>query len=824
MRRNFVAGALGCTYGLIVFNFFQAGFARELGLTDVQFGYMSAIPMLVFPARLAGSFIVEQLGRRKKFFTVTVIISRLVWAVILYLPFLLVDVSPLRSWLFLLLLVVCYAVGVMAEPAWWSWMGDLIPESQRARFWSRRAIYVTVASIVPIVSVALAKDSISVGFMGFAVVLGFAVLCGVIDIVVHYGIPEPPMERPRQRLALRMLLEPTRDRRFRSFLLYNASWMFALSVMGQFGNRYMLETLECQGLPMRVFGLTLTGGQYTIVALIFALNIMVGVLGYSIWGMMVSRYGSKPVLQLCTLFAAFGSLPWLLVREGQSFAWNLAPIVFMFLVGGLTFTGVDVSATNLFYGMSPRQNRSMYVGINLTVVGLCGAVGPILSGYFMKLMDGRLVFGFEGYHLLCVISMMLRLSARGFLSRVEEPAAATQSQLVRLLTQANPLRVFPVMYSLAAPATEEEKILAVSRLGDTGTGLAASDLISHLEDPSPRVREEAVAGLVKTRDPEAIAALVKALDRRELGLDVCLARALGEAPPGPELQPLLDALGRVGLDPGAARALGELADGGRVEPLLESLRHPDPRFRATAAHFLAQLGDRRASEPLFNLLQGEQDKAAFGSYATALSALGEISAIWHILPVMRSTDSIAYRRQLAVAIGDLLGSPRAFYGHLDEESKVFGQSAGKMLARCRKLAARKNGLPPARREQLLRLLDAAEADYLRSSWTGCAARIAAISGVLTEVYFHSMTAAGLFPTDVDASALDLFEKIFLVIAQDERLGMQLWYMAVLSPEKDPEFHKLTFEGCLLALYALHIVVDRILGRTGEGEKTGESGS
>jgi len=69
VRRNIVAGAMGCMYGMIALNFYQAGFARKLGLSDVEFGYMSAIPLLVFPCRLVGSYIVEHLGHRKNWFT-----------------------------------------------------------------------------------------------------------------------------------------------------------------------------------------------------------------------------------------------------------------------------------------------------------------------------------------------------------------------------------------------------------------------------------------------------------------------------------------------------------------------------------------------------------------------------------------------------------------------------------------------------------------------------------------------------------------------------------------------------------------------------------
>ena len=816
IRRNIVAGSMGCMYGMIVFGFFQAGFARKLGLTDAEFGYMSAIPLLVFPARLFGSYLVEHIGRRRNWFTVTVIASRSVWLAILALPFVLKAESPFRSWLFLALLLSCYAVGVMAEPAWLSWMGDLIPEQMRARFWSRRAIYVTVVAIVPVVIIALIKDSMDPGklqFEGFAVVFGFAVVVGVVDIIIHYSIPEPAMTRQgKTPHPFKLVAEPLKDTNFRSFLLFNAAWTFSLAIIGQFGNKYFLDVLDGRQLSIPLGPFTLVIGQYATIALVTALYTFMGIIGYSIWGTMTERYGSKPVVLLCTLFACLTPLPWLLVRQGQSFAMNLLPVVVMFIIGGLSFTGLEVSATNLFYGLSPRQNRSMYAAVNMTVVGLCGAVSPILSGYLMTLMGGmhrEIVFGLNGYHLLCIITAVLRFNSRALLHRVKE-SSVSPAFVVRRLTEANPFLVFPNLRTLASPATEAKKIQAVRDLGLSGSKVAMTDLIAHLDDPSPKVREEAVVAIVKWADPAGLEALIGRLPHRELGLDSYAAMAIDEIGPNPVLQPLLDALARMGMDPRSARDMSRIDDTRIVQPLIDSLSHPDPRIRATAAETLGDIGDRRAGEPLSRLLRTEKSELAISSYATALSALGEISAIWQILPVMRNTQSVVNRRQLAVALGNLLGEPKVFYTYLDEECKVFGQRLGKIASQCRRLIARsENESIASHRADLLALLDAAETAYIQQDWPSCAAGIGPIMSIFTDAIFNSMRAAGKIPQDIDAASLDILEKVFLIIADDQHLGIQLWYSAVLTAERDPDFAKLTFEGCLLDAYVMELVAERV---------------
>ena len=267
------------------------------------------------------------------------------------------------------------------------------------------------------------------------------------------------------------------------------------------------------------------------------------------------------------------------------------------------------------------------------------------------------------------------------------------------------------------------------------------------------------------------------------------------------------------MDPRSAQAMSRIDDTRSVQPLIDSLSHPDPRMRATAAETLGDIGDRRASEPLSKLLQTEKSALAIGSYATALSALGEISAIWQILPVMRNTQSIVNRRQLAIAIGNLLGEPKVFYSYLDEECKVFGQRAGKIASHCRRLIARSEDESIAsRRADLLALLDAAEAAYVRQDWPSCAAGIGRIMDIFTDAIFTSMKAAGKIPQDIGTASLDTLEKVFIITADDQRLGIQLWYSAVLTAERDPGFAQLTIEGCLLDAYVMELVADRMMGQ------------
>ena len=798
VRLNIAAGSLGSVYGLIVIGAFQTGFAQSLGLTDVQFGFMAAIPLLAFPARLLASFLVERVGQRKLLFTVNAILSRVVWVLILLLPFLLTEPSALRSSLFLVLLLLSSAVGAMAEPLWYSWLGDLIPEKMRARFWTKRSTYVNLFSILPSIAVAVVKDTLSeeavLGstFEVYAVVFGFAVFCGVLDIVVHVGIPEPKMEGPaeRQRL-LRMLWEPFRDRRYRPYLVFRPIWEISLTLLGPFPTIYLLAVLQDVSLELPVGAFTIHVGQFSIISLFTALQILIAVFTYPIWGVLMERYGSKPVLQLSTLLIAFTPLLWLFVSEKHL----IVPTLILFVVVGASFSGLNLSIVSLLIGIAPKRNRSMYVAVDLTVTSLVGAAGPILAGYFMDLMGdtsfGVLGMSFGGFQLLCVATCAVRMYARTFLFRIQEGAKISTAGVVRRLAEANPLRVFTNIYALAAPSTEARRLSVVSRLGSTGTRLATQDLVKYLNDPSPRVREEAVDALAKSRDPEAVDALVAVLQSSEYGL---------------EQQ--------------AARALGRIGDQRAVQPLIAALSQPEARIRAGAALALGEIGDTRAAGDLLAKLQTEEASVAFNALATALSQLGELLAIWEILPALQRSRSPVRRRELAIAMANLLGKPGAFYHYLDEESKVFGQRAEKLLHRCRRQLARPGAriLAPYRR-RLPGLLAAIERSYLEEDWEETVRAAAEAGEILTDAVLGSILHEEVSAERGAGGLTNPFAKISLIVSHDDRKGMQLWYLVALgrrsrageergARDAAPEA-VVGFEECLLDLYVLELVCEEL---------------
>jgi len=184
-----------------------------------------------------------------------------------------------------------------------------------------------------------------------------------------------------------------------------------------------------------------------------------------------------------------------------------------------------------------------------------------------------------------------------------------------------------------------------------------------LDDASVDVREEAALALGAIGSPDAINALIDKLD--DVNSDI-----------GPQI----------------ARALRRAKDPRMVEALVKKLDDPDNETQRESARTLGEIGDPRAVPPLLQLLQQSDDRKVVNASSEALARLGEVAAIYEILPRLRQTQNPVLKQSLAVAVGDLIGLPGGFYKVLRKENDTYGIEVGRLLDElCKSIRTEANG-------------------------------------------------------------------------------------------------------------------------------------
>ncbi|MEN3186832.1 MAG: MFS transporter [Atribacterota bacterium] len=413
-------------FGIIFFNittgFPLAGFARELGFGDFLYAVMLAMPVLGGTVQIVASLVLERKRNRKAIFLWSLLVNRFPWILVAFSPFFIGT----RGVLFLTLVVsltISSIGGAFTNVSFLSWMGDLVPLEVRGRFFGHRTMIATVAALISGLVVGKLLDTMA-GISGFAFVFALASIAGLMELFFFAQTYDPPMtvsslgESPA--LAFREILC---CRPFWKFLFFVITWNFAVNVASPFFNLYMLKHLH-----MDFFQIAFYVQVISNVATLFFVRV---------WGRLTDRFGNKPVAVLSTTVAIFLPLIWCYTTSQN---WIVVVPIIQTLAG-VFWPGIDLTTNNLLLKLSPKENRSLYVGVLNFFLGTFGIAFAYLVGGYVLEKVVPLVSSFVGttfgwqinpYYYVFFLSSFLRfLSCMIFLSKVEETGAQSLCVVLR---------------------------------------------------------------------------------------------------------------------------------------------------------------------------------------------------------------------------------------------------------------------------------------------------------------------------------------------------------------------------------------------------------
>ncbi|MGC8777363.1 MAG: MFS transporter [Candidatus Caldatribacteriaceae bacterium] len=426
LRKSLELVVWGVCFGIVFFNittgFPLAGFAKELGLGDLLYSVMLAMPVLGGTVQIVASLVLEKKRKRKQLFVVSGLVNRIPWLFIAFLPFLVHS----RNLLFLLLvtfLTVGSFGGAFVNVSFLSWMGDLVPLPVRGRFFGHRTMVATIAALGSGLFIGKMLDTIQ-GISGFAFIFALASIAGITELLFFVRTYDPPMttssfgENPRAGFKALLHCRP-----FWRFLFFVISWNFAVNVASPFFNLYMLKYLH-----MNFFAIAFYVQVISNIATLFFVRV---------WGRLTDRFGNKPIASLTTLVATFLPIIWCLTTPRN---WVVV-IPIIQTLAGIFWPGIDLTTNNLLLKLSPAENRSLYVGVLNFFLGLFGtALAYLVGGYVLEWVVPlitpflRSLWGWPmvPYYSVFLLSSCLRLvSFTVFLPRIEEGGACTLRGVAR---------------------------------------------------------------------------------------------------------------------------------------------------------------------------------------------------------------------------------------------------------------------------------------------------------------------------------------------------------------------------------------------------------
>jgi MFS family permease len=374
LRISTIEGALATINisitGAIGGSVFLTGFALLLGANSFDLGLLGALPFIGQLCGFLAAYLEERIGRRRPLVLYGALGGRLIWALLLALPFL----SFLDGWqmaIFMIGLAISYGLNGIAGNAWLSWMSDLVPPRQRGSYFGVRNTVAGVVTMATTYAAGRALDHYRAAgeeAIGYAIIFAVALVAALGAAAMIARQPEPPMAQKARVRPAEMFSAPWRNMGFRSFAVLSTGWALVTGIAAPFFNAYGLSTLQ-----LSFSTLALTAIVTSAVSLIFQPLI----------GRLQDRFGDRQVLLWCMLGTL--PLPWGWVLSTPD---NILPLWLTAIFSGVFWPGITQGQVNILMDRASQESRAASIAAYSALTGLGTLVAGVLGGIIATLIAG----------------------------------------------------------------------------------------------------------------------------------------------------------------------------------------------------------------------------------------------------------------------------------------------------------------------------------------------------------------------------------------------------------------------------------------------------
>jgi len=377
-------------------------FALAIGANNFQVGLIRSLAGLLAPlGQLKGSRLMEKYSR-KKILVTFVALQALIWFPIIFLGVLFLQEFLLAYLPYaLILLYLLYAIfGALSYPAWFSLMGDVVPNNSRGKYFSKRTRITSFIVLVSLLISAFVLDFFKTrGFalLGFSIIFsiaGFSRLYSATLFAKHY---EPKLKLKKgYYFSFFDFLKKGLKTNFGKFVMFLTTFYLVTYIAGPFFAVYMLRDLNFSYLSFMIVNIS-----GTLAALLFL----------PFWGKISDKHGNKIVLLVCSALASIFPFLWLLFKTPYLL---IIPQFF----GGIAWAGFNLSASNFIYDSVSVKKRGLCVAYYHILLGIGIFVGAGLGGLITQYIPIKFMNVFLFVFLLS--GMLRALTVLIFTKKIKE--------------------------------------------------------------------------------------------------------------------------------------------------------------------------------------------------------------------------------------------------------------------------------------------------------------------------------------------------------------------------------------------------------------------
>jgi len=371
-------------------DYYLSPFAIAINSSNALVALLGSFSGLLGPlSQMFSSRLIEKYTR-KKIVLKSVLLESLMWLPIIAIAFLfykgiLLNILPILFLIFFSLYVIFMNIS---GPAWFSWMGDIVTEDYRGRWFSKRNLILGfVAVILTIIASFFLEYFKSKGWImfGFIILFSLAFIFRMIAWKIFHKKYEPKikLEKGYYFSFSEFLLNSTKTN-FGKFTIFKAIFGFATAISSPLLAIYLLRDLKFSYITYMAIILSGT---------VFSLFVM------ELWGKFADRYGNYRVLCISSIFLPLVPILWIL---------NSSPI-YLFLVpsiiGGIFWAGFNLASGNFIYDNVTPQKRGIVISYFNMLNGIGIFLGAGLGALLIQFLDTSFI---KPLFLIFIISGIVR--------------------------------------------------------------------------------------------------------------------------------------------------------------------------------------------------------------------------------------------------------------------------------------------------------------------------------------------------------------------------------------------------------------------------------
>jgi MFS family permease len=397
---------------------FLIGFAvKSLGWSDGAVGLLAAMPFFCLFIQPPITLLLQRRWSLHDIMFVAFLVNALPWMLTLAFPWL----GPEKHAIFAAIVFVSNLGNAVCGVAWSAAISDLVPLNMRGRYFGTRNVMFGFWSLLAVLLAGKLASRFNDALWIFGIVFSVAACSRLIGLffLTRMKFPARVMEVQPQRAPLDTFTAVFRDKNFVRLLLFTGLFGFFFNAGQPFYSVFVLK------------GIPLTLGDLAVLTTVQTLGLLIAL---RTWGVLVDRFGNKPVmLTSALLWLTFAAGSWLVAgpaRHGHLYA--------TYFITGFMLAGFqNVGQFNLMIKMVPAENRAHYLSVYFSFTNLLVALGPLTGGLVLRALPEQLgmLWGqpITRYHVVIVGSIAMSLLTLLILGAVREPAAQSMRDLVKVM-------------------------------------------------------------------------------------------------------------------------------------------------------------------------------------------------------------------------------------------------------------------------------------------------------------------------------------------------------------------------------------------------------